>query len=39
MNLIEVRKENHEDIVKGRFIRKVLTETSRDIDKAQRVVV
>ena len=36
MNLIEVRKENHEDIIKGRFIRKVLSETSRDIDKAQR---
>jgi DNA-binding cell septation regulator SpoVG len=36
MNLIETRRENHEDIIKGRFIRKVLTETSQDIDKAQR---
>lgn len=36
MNLIETRKENHEDIIKGRFVRKVLTEASRDMDKAQR---
>lgn len=36
MNLIENRKANHEDIIKGRFIRKVLTDTSKEMDQAQR---
>lgn len=36
MNLIETRKANHEEIIKGRFIRKVLAEASQDINKAVR---
>lgn len=35
-NLLEQRRANSEDILQGRFIRKVLTEVSQDMDKAQR---
>lgn len=35
MNLLEKRSETSEDILKKRFVRKVMKETASDIDKAQ----
>ncbi|WP_298119288.1 hypothetical protein [Flavobacterium sp.] len=35
MNVLEKRQNRSEEILQGKFIRKVLEETSRDIQKAQ----
>jgi len=35
-NLIAQRKQNTEEILQGRFIRRVLTDVSKDMDQAQR---
>jgi len=35
MNLLDKRQDNSDDIIKGRFIRKVFEETGKDIDTAQ----
>lgn len=36
MNILEKRDQNHEDILKRRYTKKVLTGVSKDIDDAQR---
>lgn len=37
MNLLSKRKENYDDILKGRFIKKVLTEQGKEILDAQAI--
>ena len=34
MNILEKRKDSGDELLKGRFIRKVLSKTSRDLDQA-----